>query len=244
MPDVRSLKTKLFADGADLAGIQEMAANPMIKGFTTNPTLMRKAGIGDYKSFALQVLNVVKDRPVSFEVFADDYGTMEQQALEIASWGKNVNVKIPVTNTKGEFCGPLVERLSRAGVQLNVTAVMTLQQVRAVTERLSVETPAIVSVFAGRIADTGCDPMPIMAEAVKVLQIKPKAELIWASPRELLNIFQADEVGCHIITATNDILKKLALVGKNLDRYSLETVEMFYRDAQAAGYDIATRRVA
>ncbi len=244
MPDVRSLKTKLFADGADLAGIQEMAANPMIKGFTTNPTLMRKAGIGDYKSFALQVLNVVKDRPVSFEVFADDYGTMEQQALEIASWGKNVNVKIPVTNTKGEFCGPLVERLSRAGVQLNVTAVMTLQQVRAVTERLSVETPAIVSVFAGRIADTGCDPMPIMAEAVKVLQVKPKAELIWASPRELLNIFQADEVGCHIITATNDILKKLALVGKDLDRYSLETVEMFYRDAQAAGYDIATRRVA
>ena len=244
MPDVRSLKTKLFADGADLAGIQEMAANPMIKGFTTNPTLMRKAGIGDYKSFALQVLNVVKDRPVSFEVFADDYGTMEQQALEIASWGKNVNVKIPVTNTKGEFCGPLVERLSRAGVQLNVTAVMTLQQVRAVTERLSMETPAIVSVFAGRIADTGCDPMPIMAEAVKVLQIKPKAELIWASPRELLNIFQADEVGCHIITATNDILKKLALVGKDLDRYSLETVEMFYRDAQAAGYDIATRRVA
>ena len=244
MPDVRSLKTKLFADGADLAGIQEMAANPMIKGFTANPTLMRKAGIGDYKSFALQVLNVVKDRPVSFEVFADDYGTMEQQALEIASWGKNVNVKIPVTNTKGEFCGPLVERLSRAGVQLNVTAVMTLQQVRAVTERLSMETPAIVSVFAGRIADTGCDPMPIMAEAVKVLQIKPKAELIWASPRELLNIFQADEVGCHIITATNDILKKLALVGKDLDRYSLETVEMFYRDAQAAGYDIATRRVA
>jgi transaldolase len=244
MPDVKSLKVKLFADGADLAGIQEMAADPMIKGFTTNPTLMRKAGIADYKSFALQVLGVIKDRPISFEVFDDDFAEMEKQALEIASWGKNVNVKIPVTNTRGEFCGPLVERLSRAGVQLNITAVMTIEQVRRVTEKLAADTPAIVSVFAGRIADTGRDPMPIMAQAVKTLKSKPRAELIWASPRELLNIFQADEIGCHIITATNDILKKLSLVGKDLDRYSLETVEMFYKDAKAAGFSIATRAAA
>jgi transaldolase len=244
MSDLKSLKVKLFADGADLAGIQEMAANPMIKGFTTNPTLMRKAGIVDYKAFALQVLDVVPNRPVSFEVFDDDFDEMEKQALEIASWGKNVNVKIPVTNTKGEFCGPLVERLSRAGVQLNITAVMTLEQVKRIVDRLAAETPAIVSVFAGRIADTGRDPLPIMAEAVQLLKAKPKAELIWASPRELLNVFQADQVGCHIITATNDILKKLALVGKDLERYSLETVEMFYKDAKAAGFSIAVRKVA
>jgi transaldolase len=244
MSDLASLKVKLFADGADLSGIQEMAANPMIKGFTTNPTLMRKAGVGDYKSFALQVLGIVKDLPVSFEVFDDDFDQMEKQALEIASWGKNINVKIPVTNTKGEFCGPLVERLSRAGVRLNVTAVMTVGQVKRIVERLAADTPAIVSVFAGRIADTGRDPVPIMTEAVKVLRSKPKAELIWASPRELLNVFQADQVGCHIITATNDILKKLSLVGKDLDRYSLETVEMFHRDAKAAGYSIAVRKVA
>jgi transaldolase len=244
MADLKFLKVKLFADGADLAGIQEMAANPMIKGFTTNPTLMRKAGVADYKSFALQVLGIVKDRPISFEVFDDDFAQMEKQALEIASWGKNVNVKIPVTNTKGEFCGPLVERLSRAGVQLNVTAVMTIEQVKRITEKLAADTPAIVSVFAGRIADTGRDPLPIMAESVTILKSRPAAELIWASPRELLNIFQADEVGCHIITATNDILKKLSLVGKDLDRYSLETVEMFYKDAKAAGYSIATRAAA
>jgi transaldolase len=169
---------------------------------------------------------------------------MERQALEIASWGANVNVKIPVTNTKGEFCGPLVERLSREGVKLNVTALLTLDQVRRVTERLHADTPAIISVFAGRIADTGRDPVPIMAESVKVMRARPKAELIWASPRELLNIFQADAIGCHIITATNDILKKLALVGKDLDRYSLETVEMFHKDAVAAGFDIAVRAAA
>ena len=244
MSDLKSLKVKLFADGADLAGMKEMASNPAIKGFTTNPTLMRKAGIADYKAFALQVLQVVGGRPISFEVFADDFETMEKQALEIASWGKNVNVKIPVTNTKGEFCGLLVERLSRAGVQLNVTAVMTLDQVKRITDRLAADTPAIVSVFAGRIADTGRDPVPLMIEAVKILKSKPKAELIWASPRELLNIFQADAIGCQIITATNDILKKLSLVGKDLDAYSLETVEMFYKDAKAAGYTIATRAAA
>jgi transaldolase len=238
------IKVKLFADGADLAGIKEMASNPAIKGFTTNPTLMRKAGIADYKAFALQALQVVAGRPISFEVFADDFGEMESQAHEIASWGKGIYVKIPITNTKGEFCGPLVERLSRAGVQVNVTALMTVDQVRRVTERLAPDTPAIISVFAGRVADTGRDPMPIMAEAVKVMKARPKAELIWASPRELLNIIQAAQVGCHIITATNDILKKLSLLGKDLDAYSLETVEMFYKDAKAAGYRIAARAAA
>jgi len=242
--DVKALKVKLFADGADLAGMKEMAANPMIKGFTTNPTLMRKAGVADYKAFAHDVLKAIPDRPVSFEVFADDFATMESQALEIASWGRNVNVKIPVTNTKREFSGALIERLSKAGVQLNVTALLTLEQVKAVTERLSAETPAIISVFAGRIADTGRDPVPLMADAVKVMKARPKAELIWASPRELLNIFQADAIGCHIITATNDILKKLSLVGKDLGQYSLETVDMFHKDASAAGFTIATRAAA
>jgi transaldolase len=244
MSEISRLKVKLFADGADLAGMKEMAANPLIKGFTTNPTLMRKAGVADYRSFALDVLKAIPDRPVSFEVFADDFAEMEKQAHEIASWGRNVNVKIPVTNTRGEFSGPLIERISRAGIAVNVTAILTLDQVRRVTERLSVETSAIVSVFAGRIADTGRDPVPLMAEAVQILRAKPKAELIWASPRELLNIFQADALGCHIITATNDILKKLSLVGKDLAGYSLETVEMFYKDAKAAGYTIATRAAA
>jgi transaldolase len=244
MADLKALKVKLFADGADLAGMKEMAANPLIKGFTTNPTLMRKAGVADYKAFAHDVLKAIPDRPVSFEVFADEFGEMERQAFEIASWGRNVNVKIPVTNTKGEFSGPIIERLSKSGVKLNVTALLTLDQVRRVTERLAAETSAIISVFAGRIADTGLDPVPLMAEAVRIMKAKPKAELIWASPRELLNIFQADSIGCHIITATNDILKKLSLVGKDLDRYSLETVEMFHKDASAAGYKIATRAAA
>jgi len=244
MDDLKNLKVKLFADGADLVGMKDMAANPMIKGFTTNPTLMRKAGIADYRAFARDVLAAIPDRPVSFEVFADDFETMELQALEIASWGKNVNVKIPVTNTRSEFCGALVERLAKQGVQLNVTAVMTLNQVSRITERLAAETPAIISVFAGRIADTGRDPVPTMAESVRIMKAKPKAELIWASPRELLNIFQADAVGCHIITATNDILKKLSLFGKDLDAYSLETVEMFFKDAKAAGYTIKSREAA
>ena len=244
MSNLRELKVKLFADGADLAGMKEMAANPLIKGFTTNPTLMRKAGVADYKTFAHEVLKAIPDRPVSFEVFADDFAQMEAQALEIASWGRNVNVKIPVTNTKREFSGALIERLSKAGVKLNVTAVMTLGQVERITEKLHRGTPAIISVFAGRIADTGRDPMPIMAKAVQIMKAKPQAELIWASPRELLNVFQADAVGCHIITATNDILKKLSLVDKDLDTYSLETVEMFYKDAKAAGYTISPRAAA
>jgi len=242
--DAKQLKVKLFADGADLAGMKEMAANPMIKGFTTNPTLMKKAGITDYKAFARDVLAAIPDRPVSFEVFADDFGQMEAQGLEIASWGKNVNVKIPVTNTKREFAGGVIERLSKQGVKVNVTALLTLQQVERVTERLDAKTPAIISVFAGRIADTGVDPMPIMKKSVEIMKAKPKAELIWASPRELLNVFQADAVGCHIITATNDILKKLSLVGKDLDQYSLGTVEMFYKDAKAAGFTIAARAAA
>jgi transaldolase len=215
-----------------------MAANPAISGFTTNPTLMRKAGVSNYKSFAKEVLNIVSNKPVSFEVFADDFPTMERQAMEIASWGHNVNVKIPVTNTKSEFCGPLVKTLSDAGVQVNVTAIMTLDQVQRVTDALNPNTPAIISVFAGRIADTGRDPVPIMIKSIEIMKSKPKSELIWASPRELLNIFQAEEVGCHIITATNDILKKLSLVNKDLDLYSLETVMMFYKDADAAGYKI------
>jgi transaldolase len=232
------LGVKLFADGADIVGIKEMAANPAISGFTTNPTLMRKAGVSNYKSFAKEVLNIVSNKPVSFEVFADDFPTMERQAMEIASWGHNVNVKIPVTNTKSEFCGPLVKTLSDAGVQVNVTAIMTLDQVQRVTDALNPNTPAIISVFAGRIADTGRDPVPIMIKSIEIMKSKPKSELIWASPRELLNIFQAEEVGCHIITATNDILKKLSLVNKDLDLYSLETVMMFYKDADAAGYKI------
>ena len=238
MSAIANLNVKLFADGADLIGMKEMYVNPLIKGFTTNPTLMRKAGVQDYKVFAFQVLEAIPDRPISFEVFADEFDEMERQALEIASWGKNVSVKIPVTNTRKQFAGSLIERLSQAGVALNVTAVTSLNQVRSITENLAPNTPAIISVFAGRIADTGLDPVPLMAEAVEIMRAKPEAELIWASPRELLNIFQADSIGCHIITATNDILKKLSLVGKDLEDYSLETVQMFYQDAQAAGYSI------
>ncbi len=232
------LKIKLFADGADLAGIKAMYAKSWIKGFTTNPTLMRKAGITEYKAFALEVLRAVPDRPVSFEVFADEFDEMEAQAMEINSWGPNVNVKIPVTNTKRQFAGPLIRRLSEAGVQLNITAVLTLDQVKGITEHLSAKTPAIVSVFAGRIADTGTDPVPVMRQALVIMKAKPKAELLWASPRELLNIVQANEIGCHIITATNDILNKLSLLGTDHGDYSLETVQMFYRDASAAGYTI------
>lgn len=238
MTRLNDLKIKIFADGADMKGILEMATNPMIRGFTTNPTLMRKAGISDYEAFGREVLAKVPDRPVSLEVFADDFDEMERQAVRIASWGKNVNVKIPITNTKGESSAPLIERLSKNGVVLNVTAMMTLDQVRTVADAVSPDVPVIVSVFAGRVADTGVDPVPHMTEARKILEAKPKAELLWASPRELLNIFQADAMGCHIITVTNDVLAKLSLVGKDLVSYSRETVEMFYKDARAAGYSI------
>ena len=240
MPDVNDLTIKLFADGADLDGMIKMYANPLIKGFTTNPTLMRKAGVEDYEAFAREVLKAIPDRPVSFEVFADDLPTMAAQARVIAAWGDNVNVKIPVTTTKGEFTGPIIEKLSAEGVQLNVTAVFSLNQVRAITDALDPGVPAIISVFAGRIADTGLDPMPLMAEALKIMAAKPKAELLWASPRELLNVIQADQVGCHIITATNDLLGKLGGIGKGLEVFSRETVQMFYGDATAAGYTIAT----
>lgn len=237
-----TLKTKIFADGADLDGILKMYANPMIRGFTTNPTLMRKAGIADYEQFARKLLVAVPDRPISLEVFADDFPEMTRQARAIASWGPNVNVKIPVTNTKGQFAGPVIRELSASGVVVNVTAVMTLNQVQMICDCLAPATPAIISVFAGRIADTGVDPLPIMTESLKIMESRPKAELIWASPRELLNVFQADAIGCHVITVTNDILAKLSLVGKDLDAYSLETVEMFRRDALAAGYQIRDER--
>jgi len=238
MPTTEQLKIKLFCDGADFDSIMKMYKSPLIKGFTTNPTLMRKAGITDYESFGRKVLAAVPDRPVSLEVFADDVPSMEEQARVIATWGSNVNVKIPVTNTKGQFTGPLINRLSRDGIELNVTALMTLDQIRDVAEALDPNTPAIISVFAGRIADTGVDPVPLMTEGLELLKSRPKAELLWASPRELLNVFQADEIGCHIITATPDILGKLNIVGKDLSEYSLDTVKMFFTDAAAAGFSI------
>lgn len=241
MKTLEELKVKIFADGADPRLIRVLSLNPLIEGFTTNPTLMRKAGVTDYESFAAEILKIVPDRPVSFEVFADELEEMEEQALEMASWGTNVNVKIPVTNTRGTFTGPLVRRLSKAGVQVNVTACMGLDQVKAVADILAPGTPAFVSVFAGRIADSGRDPLPIMAEAVRILEARPKARLIWASPRELLNIFHANAVGCHVITVTADILEKLSLVGKDLAEYSQETVRMFYRDAKSAGYHIRVK---
>jgi transaldolase len=244
MKSVNNLRIKLFADGADRKGILEMYANPLIKGFTTNPTLMRKAGVSDYRHFAFEILGIVKDRPISFEVFADEFSEMEIQALDISSWGENVFVKIPVTNTRGESAASLLQRLAKLGVKVNVTALTTLDQVKLVCECLRDGPAAYVSVFAGRIADTGRDPMPVMAEAVNLLRKTPNVELIWASPRELLNIFQADSIGCHVITATNDILNKLSLVGKDLSEYSLETVRMFYEDAQKAGYKLEGAPVA
>jgi transaldolase len=238
MNSVDKLDVKIFADGADKAGILEMYGKPYIKGFTTNPTLMRKVGITDYKAFAKDILKEIKDLPISFEVFSDDFNDMERQAMEIASWGDNVYVKIPVTNTKQENCYTLVKKLSAQKVKLNITALMTLQQVRNVVFYLYTKVPSCVSVFAGRIADTGYDPLSLMAAAVEILKIAPASELIWASPRELLNIFQADDIGCQIITVTNDILKKLSLVGYDLDEYSLDTVKMFYNDAVKAGFSI------
>ena len=232
------LTTRIYADGAELNGIIEMAKNPLIKGFTTNPTLMRKAGISDYKEFAKQVINAVPDRPISFEVFSDDFEEMYVQAMEIASWGNNVNIKVPVTNTLNEFSGDLIKRLSAQGVFVNVTALMTIGQVNQVMECLQGEAPAYISVFAGRIADTGRDPMPVMKEAAAISRTRPRTEIIWASPRELFNIFQANEAGVQIITVANDILAKLSLVDKDLDDYSLDTVKMFRNDALKAGYSI------
>jgi len=237
-PDAARLSVRIFADGADLDGIKSLLGNPLIAGFTTNPTLMRKAGIGDYRAFAKDVLAVIGGRPISFEVFSDDEAEMERQALEIASWGTNIYVKIPVTNTLGHSTAGLVRRLTTRGVKLNVTALMTTDQVREVTRALAGGTAACISVFAGRIADTGRDPLPIMAEALEIMRSNPELELIWASPRELLNVFHADSIGCHIITVTNDVLAKLPLIGKDLDAYSLDTVKMFHRDAAEAKFTI------
>ena len=238
MKGIKDLKIKIFADGADRAGMLEMSAKPFIKGLTTNPTLMKKAGIKDYPAFAKDILGQIKDKPISFEVFSDDLDEMQRQALEIASWGSNVYVKIPITNTRREDCCPLVKRLVSKGVKVNVTALMTLEQVRSVVKVLDPGLSSYVSVFAGRIADTGRDPALMIAEAVKILKEHPEAQLIWASTRELLNIFQADETGCHIICVTNDILKKLPLIGYDLGEFSLDTVKMFHDDAKAAQYKI------
>lgn len=236
MKRVENLTVKIFADGADKEGMLEMNSKSFIKGLTTNPTLMRKAGVNDYKAFCKDILTHIKDKPLSFEVFSDDFVEMERQAMEIASWADNVYVKIPVTTTERESCCRLVERLGTQKVKVNVTAIMTLTQVRDVLAVLNPEVPSYISVFAGRIADTGRDPVPLMAAAVEMLKTVPAAELIWASPRELLNIFQADQIGCQVITVTNDLLKKLRLVGYDLLEYSLDTVKMFHTDAVSAGY--------
>ncbi|OUU65208.1 MAG: transaldolase [Candidatus Pelagibacter sp. TMED64] len=238
MTAVDRLNVKLFADGADRAGMLEMYQKPYIRGFTTNPTLMKKAGISDYEGFAHEILQEIPDRPISFEVFADDFDEMERQALKIRTWGENVYVKIPVSNTRRQMSYGLIERLSGAGVHLNITAILTLEQVREVAAAVQNGPASVVSVFAGRIADTGLDPVPVMSEALEILGVAPQAELLWASPREVLNIYQADAIGCHIITATNDILRKLSLSGKDLAEYSLETVQMFYDDANRAGYTL------
>lgn len=235
------LRIQIFADGADLAAIGRLAAHPEIKGFTTNPTLMRKAGVGDYEGFAREALGLIGSRPISFEVLADEFDEMERQALEIASWAPNVVVKIPITNTRRESSDALLARLSEQGVRVNVTALMTLDQVRLAARALAGCPFGYVSVFAGRIADTGRDPVPLMAEAVSLLSPYPNLRLIWASPRELLNVIQADAVGCHVITATPDILGKLTLINKDLEDYSLDTVRMFYADAKKAGYSVPER---
>jgi transaldolase len=238
MKTLDQLRVKLFADGANMSAMLEMHALPYIKGLTTNPTLMRTAGIANYRSFAKDVLSQINNKPVSFEVLADDFAEMERQAMEIAGWADNVFVKIPITTTKRETCRTLIKRLSDRQVKLNVTAIMTLAQVREILASLNPSIPSYVSVFAGRIADTGIDPAPLMRQAVDMLKTNTKAELVWASSREVFNIFQADAAGCHVITVTNDILKKLSIVGYDLNEYSLDTVKMFYNDAQSSGFTL------
>ncbi len=230
--------TKLFADGADITGMMEMNADPQISGLTTNPTLMKKAGLTDYEAFAKEVLGFVNTKPISFEVFSDDFADMERQALKIAGWGDNVYVKIPITNTKGESAAPLVKRLSEQGVKTNVTAMMTLEQTDHILPSLAACPAAYISIFAGRIADAGLDPMPIMTGAMDRLKAYPKVELIWASPREVFNLAQANSIGCHVITMTNDLIKKIPTFGKDLTEFSLDTVKMFYKDATAAGFSL------
>lgn len=238
MQSLSKLKVKIFADGADRESILSLGRHPLIKGFTTNPTLMRQAGITDYRGFAKAVLREIRDRPISFEVFSDRFDEMEKQALEIASWADNVYVKIPITNSCGQKSNQLVRRLARAGVKINITALLALEQVAEICPCLAEAPVGCLSLFAGRVADTGRDPVPIVAEAVALMRAYPHLELIWASPRELLNIFHADSVGCHIITVTHDLLRKLSLVDKDLKQYSLETVRMFFKDAAAAGYTL------
>lgn len=242
--DLTTMRTKIFADGADLESLLRLAEQPHIKGFTTNPTLMRKAGVADYAAFAREVLDQISDRPISFEVFSDDAEGMRAQAREIASWGSNVYVKIPVTNTRGEPMTDLIRDLSAGGVQVNVTALMTVRQVEEVAGALAGGAPSNVSVFAGRVADTGRDPVPLMRESLAAMAVAPAAELIWASPREVLNIAQAEEIGCHIITVTHDLLGKLHLLGKDLDEFSLDTVRMFHDDAASAGFALEAAEVS
>ncbi|MHB8512031.1 MAG: transaldolase [Actinomycetota bacterium] len=238
MTSIKDLNVRIFADGADRADMLSLYANPIIKGFTTNPTLMRKAGVTDYEAFARDILEVINDRPISFEVFADEQEEMGRQARYISSWGDNVYVKIPVTTTAGEPMTDLIAKLAADGVKQNVTALMTPQQVEDVSQVLAFGPSSFISVFAGRIADTGRDPVPLMKECLQVMKPHKNIELIWASPRELLNIFQANEIGCHVITATKDVLNKLDLVGLDLNDYSLDTVRMFFDDALRAGFDL------
>jgi transaldolase len=239
MRKIKDLKIKLFMDGADLAPIADAVKNKkIVKGFTTNPTLMAKAGIRDYEAFAKEVLKIVTDLPVSFEVFCDDFDNMDRQARIIASWAKNAVVKIPITNTKGEGSYELIKKLSADNIALNVTAILTIEQVKKLSKVLNPKIASIVSVFAGRIADTGIDPIPVMKKCLSILKKLPKAELLWASPREILNLYQANDCGCHIITATPDIINKLSLMNKDLAQYSLETVQMFYNDATKSGFNL------
>jgi|TARA_B110000438_G_C15811466_1_gene649847 transaldolase len=235
---IDNLKIKIFADGADLESIKILNTKNYIKGFTTNPSLMKKAGIKDYKDFAIKLLSEIKDKPISFEVFSDDIIEMEKQAEEIASWGKNVNVKIPITNTKKIPTIELIRKLSAKGIICNITAIFTASQIQDVVEVLDKTTPAILSIFAGRIADTGIDPEKIVTDSINIAKSKPKSEILWASTRENLNIFQAERMGCHIITVPHDLLKKMSNIGKNLEEFSLETVHGFYTDALSAGYRI------
>jgi len=234
----KELEVKIFADGADINDMKKAYKEGVVKGFTTNPTLMKKAGVADYERFAKDVLSEITDLPISFEVFSDDFDSMEREAMKIAGWGKNVNIKIPITNTKGESSIALIKKLSSAGLFLNVTAILTVAQVKAVAEAISPSSQTIVSVFAGRIADTGRDPKPYMIESAKILASNKNAYLLWASSRELLNIIEAEECGCKIVTVTPDILRKLPMIGKDLTELSLDTVKMFYKDAQSAGYKI------
>ena len=238
MLKIQNLKIKIFADGADSKQIYEFDKKDYIKGFTTNPTLMKKAGIIDYKKFALEILSQIKQKPISFEVFSNEIDAMEEQAMEISSWGKNVNVKIPITNTKGKSTVDLVGRLSKRGIICNITAIFTIQQLKGILNVLDPNTPAILSVFAGRIADSGIDPIPLMKESVLISKMKPKASILWASTREIINIFQAENIGCHIITVPHELLNKFSGIGKSLESFSLETVSKFYNDAKSAGYTI------